>query len=91
MEPLKALWKGGQRWTTHQVNVARKLIVEGGWKQKRWYDVGLSDAKVCKGCEEEEGTEKHRLYHCPTWKEVRDQIFEETRQWEQKSKTSRGG
>ena len=60
-------------WVDYVI-VARELIVEGGWKQKRWYDIGLSDGKVCKGCEEEEGTEKHRLYHCLTWKEVRDQI-----------------
>ena len=66
VEPLKALWKGGHKWTTHHVNVARKLIVEGGWKLKRWYDMGLSDGKVCKGCADEERTEKHRLYHCPT-------------------------
>ena len=75
-----------QRWTTHHGNVARKLIVEGAWKQKRWYDMGLSEGKVCKGCADEERTEKHRLYHCPPWKEVRYQISEETRQCEQKGK-----
>ena len=28
---------------------------------------------------EEEGTERHRLYHCPTWREVTDKIPEEMR------------
>ena len=50
-----------ERWSMGgHVIVARELIVEGGWKQKRRYDIGLSEGKVCKGCEEEEGTEKHR-------------------------------
>ena len=37
--------------------------MEGGWVQKRLYDTVWSDEK-----EVEEGTEKHRLYHCPCWK-----------------------
>ena len=32
--------------------------------QKRLYDIGWSDEKKCRGCDKEEGTEKHRLYHC---------------------------
>ena len=43
---------------------------------KRLYDIGLSDEKTCRGCNREEGTEKHRLYHCPCWKEARNQIGE---------------
>ena len=49
VEPLNAVVERSQRWTTQHVNVARKLIVEGGWKQKRWYDMGLSEGKVCEG------------------------------------------
>ena len=48
--------------------------VEGDWMLKRLYDIGWSDEKTCRGCDREEGTEKHRLYHCPCWKEVRNQI-----------------
>ena len=40
----------------------------GGWFQKRMYDIGWSGEKKCRGCNKEEGTEKHRLYHCPCWK-----------------------
>ena len=34
----------------------------------------------------EEGTEKHRLYHCPEWHAVRRDIPEGFRKWEQKAK-----
>ena len=30
----------------------------------------------CRACNKEEGMEKHRLYHPPQWKEVRNQILE---------------
>ena len=45
--------------------------------QKMLYDIGFSDEKKCQGCNKEEGTEKHRLYYCPCWKEIRGQIPEE--------------
>ena len=53
-------------------NVARELIVEGGWTQNSLYDVGWSDENMCEGCEQEEGTEKHKFFHFPTctWKEA---------------------
>ena len=35
----------------------------------------------------EEGTEKHRLYHCPEWREIRREIPEAFRKWEQKART----
>ena len=41
------------------------------------------------GCNIEEGTEKHRLYHCSCWKEIRSQIPEELRTWEQRARTSK--
>ena len=44
--------------------------------QKRLYDLGWSDEKKCRGCNKEKGMEKHRLYHCQCWKEVRNQIPE---------------
>ena len=37
----------------------------------------------------EEGTEKHRLYHCPEWHAVRRNIPESFRKCEQKAKTSK--
>ena len=36
----------------------------------------------------EEGTEIHRLYHCPEWNEVRREIPEAFRRWEQKERSS---
>ena len=35
--------------------------------QKRLYHIGWSDEKRCEGCGEDEGTEKHRLCHRPSW------------------------
>ena len=40
-------------------------------------------------CQMEEGTEKHRLYHCPEWHAVRRDIPEPFRKCEQKAKTSK--
>ena len=37
----------------------------------------------------EEGTEKHRLYHCLEWYEVRREIPEAFRKLEQKARTSK--
>ena len=53
------------------VSVARKIFLEGGWTQKRVLDIGWSDVSQCQACQLEEGTEKHRLCHCPEWHEVR--------------------
>ena len=44
--------------------------------QKRLYDSGSSAEMKCRGCNKEEGMEKHRLYHCPSWREVRNQNAE---------------
>ena len=52
-------------WTEKHRTVARKLLLEGGWVQKRLFDIGWSDDSECQACHKEEGTEKHRLYHCP--------------------------
>ena len=35
-----------------------------------------------------QGTEKHRLFHCPEWCEARREITEAPRKWEQKARTS---
>ena len=40
--------------------------------QERLGDIGWSDEKKGRGCNEEEGTEKHRLYHRPCRMEVRE-------------------
>ena len=70
--PIRAVLrrKTNEAWTDKHRNVTRKLVVEGGRVQKRLYDIGWSDEKMCRGCNKEEGTEKHRLFHCPCWKEV---------------------
>ena len=48
-----------------------------------------SDDSKCQACHKEEGTEKHRLYHCPEWYEVRHGIPDAFRKWEQKTRTSK--
>ena len=40
-------------------NVMRKFVVEGGWVQKRVFDIGWSDEKKCRGCTKPE-------IHCPS-------------------------
>ena len=58
-------------WTEQHRNVTRKVFLEGGWKQKRPIDIGWLDISPCQACQMEEGTEKHRLYHCPEWHAAR--------------------
>ena len=70
-------------------DVARKIFLEGGWTQKRLFDVEWSDISQCQACQKEEGTENQRLYHCPEWYEVRREIPEAFRKWEQKARTSK--
>ena len=63
-----------ENWIDKHRNVARKIFLEGGWTQKRLFDLGWSDVSQCQACQKEQGTEKHRLYHCPEWYEVRREI-----------------
>ena len=56
--------------------------------QKRLFDIGWSDESKCRACHEEEGTEKHRLFHCLVWHEIRRGILA-FRKWEQKARTSK--
>ena len=89
LEPALALLrkKTKEDWTEKHRNVARKMVLEGGWVQKRLFDIGWSDESKCQACYKEEGTEKHRLYHCPEWYEIRKEIPEVFRKWEQRAKT----
>ena len=59
--PGDASKEDNESWTNKHGSVTRKFVVEGGWVQKRMYDVGWSDEKKCRRCGEDEGTEKHRL------------------------------
>ena len=52
-----------------------------------WKEVGCSrnsDESAWQTCHKEEGTEKHRLHNCPEWHEIRREIPEVFRTWEQK-------
>ena len=49
----------------------RNIFLERGWTQKRLFDIGWSDVSQCQACQLEEGTEKHRLHHCPEWYEIK--------------------
>ena len=81
--------KTNEEWTDRHRSTARKLVLEGGWVQKKLFDIGWSDESECQAFHKEKGTEKHRLYHCPDWYEVRWEIPEAFRKWEQKAKTSK--
>ena len=91
LEPGLALLrkKVRENWTEIHRNVARKIFLEGGWTQKRLFDIDWSGTSQCQACKKEEGTEKHRLYHCPEWYEVRREIPEVFRKLEQKARTSK--
>ena len=87
LEPALALLHKTTKegWTEKHRNVARKLVLVGGWVQQKLYDIGWSDESECRACHKEEGTEKHRLHNCPEWHEIRREIPEAFRTWEQKS------
>ena len=91
LEPALALLrkKTKEKWTEKHRNVAIKLILEGVWVQQRLFDIGWSDESECQACHKEEGTDKHRLYHCPEWYEVRRRIPEAFRKLEQKARISK--
>ena len=63
-----------------------KQVVEGGWVHKSFYGTGWSDERKCRGCNRQ-GTERHGLYQCPSWKEVRNQIPEGLGTLEQRANT----
>ena len=52
MEPGLALLrkKVSENWTEKHRNVARKLFLEGGWTQKRLFDIDWSDTSQCQAC-----------------------------------------
>ena len=70
--------KTKEGWTVLHRNTARKLVLEEGWVQKRLFDIGWPKERKRQACHKEEGTEKHRLYHCQKaeWNEVRREIPE---------------
>ena len=78
-----------ENWTETHRNVTRKIFLEGGWTQKRLFDIGWSDVIRCQACQIEEGTEKHRLHHCPERYKVRREILEAFRKCEQQARTSK--
>ena len=57
--------------------------------QKKLFGIGWSDQSDCQACHKEEGTEKHRLYHCLEWYQVRRENAEAFRKWEQKARTTK--
>ena len=65
------------------------IFLEGGWTQRRLFEIGWSDVSQCQACQLEEGTEKHRLDHCSNWHVIRREIPEAFRKWEQKARTSK--
>ena len=91
LEPRLALLrkKVKENWTEKHRNEAMKIFLESGWTQKKLFDVGWSDVSQCEACQMEEGTEKHKLHHCPERYEVRREIPDAIRKLEQKVRTSK--
>ena len=60
------------------------------WKEVgRKKDYSILDGRTAVSVKLVEGTENHRLYHCPEWHAVSRGIPEAFRKWEQKAKTSK--
>ena len=55
---------------------AEKIIIDIGWSEEKKY----------RGCDKEDGTEKHRLNRCASWREARHQIPEGLGKLEQRAK-----
>ena len=66
LEPIQVMLRRltNEVWTDKHQHVTRKLVVDGGWVQKRFFDNVVGR------------TEKHGLYHCPSWRDVSNQIPE---------------
>ena len=81
VQPAKEDQRIVDRYASHvmrQLGRGRRMGAE-----ERICDTSRSDEEKCRGCDNEEGTEKHRLYQWPSWKEVRNQIPEGLWKWEQ--------
>ena len=87
LEPALALLQKKAKgvWTEKHRIVARKILLEGGWTHKRLFDIGWSDTSHAG-----EGPEKHRLYHCSEWHEIRRDIPEPFRKSKKEWKWQRG-
>ena len=89
-EPKEGVWfdlikamvrkKINEDMTDEHRNALKKIVVEGGWAQKRLYDVGWSNEDTCQGCNKEEGAETQV---------VSSDIPADLRKWEQRSRTSK--
>ena len=90
LEPAPALLRKQVKgdWTEKQCNVARKIFLEGGWTQKRLFDivgrmtVNVKPAKRRKA-------QKSIIFTSPEWHEIWREIPEAFRKWEQKVRTSK--
>ena len=62
LEPGLALLrkKVRENWTEKHRSVARKIFLEGGWTQKRLFDIGWSEISQCQAFQVEEGAEKQQ-------------------------------
>ena len=67
LEPALALLrkKTKEQLTEKHRHVAKKLVLEGGWVQKKLFDIGWSDESECQACHKEEGTEKAQTRPLP--------------------------
>ena len=91
LEPGLALLRKNvkENGTAKHRNVARKIFLEGGWTQKRLFDIGWSDVSQCQACQMEEGTEKQGFTTVRNGTQEGGRSQRPFRKWKQKAKMSK--
>ena len=91
LEPALALLrkKTTEEWTEKHRNVAGNLVLEGGWVQKKLFDIGWSDESGCQACHKERRYRKAQALTLRCWHEITREIPEASRKCEQQARTSK--
>ena len=52
----------------------KAFVCEGFWTQQKIWERGFSETCLCQACLEKPGTQRHRVFQCPHFREVREAI-----------------
>ena len=87
LEPGQALLrqKVREKWTEKHHSVARKTFLEGGWTQKRLFDIDWSDTSQCQACK------KKRKEQKSTGFSTAQNVLKSEERFQKKSKNFKGG